>query len=137
RQPRRQRARGEARYTADIRRPGMLHAAVLRSPYAHARVQRIDVSRALDAPGVRAAVVPGDVHVLEETAGFQGAAVAAVAADTEGQARAAVELIEGDWGILEPVVDPQEAVTRGQLDGEPRRLERGDGERGLGEGDGV
>ena len=38
-----QRARGEARYTADIQLPGMLHAAVLRSPHAHARVQRLDL----------------------------------------------------------------------------------------------
>ncbi len=126
-----QRARGEARFTADIRLPGMLHAAVLRSPHAHARVQRIDVSRALEAPGVRAAVVPGDVHVLEEHAGFQGAAVAAIAADTEGQARAALELIDVEWEILEPLVDPEEAVSRGQLHGGPRRFERGDVDQGL------
>ncbi len=132
-----QRARGEARFTADIQLPGMLHAAVLRSPHAHARVRKIDVSRALEAPGVRAAVVPGDVHVLEELAGFQGASVAAVAADTEGQARAALDLIDVEWEILEPLVDPEEAVSRGQLHGEPRRFERGDVEQGLAEPDVV
>jgi len=121
-----QRARGEARYTGDIRLPGMLHAAVLRSPHAHARVKRVDVARALAAPGVRAAVVPGDTHVLEETAGFQGAAVAAVAADTEGQARAALELIDVEWELLDPVIDPEQAVAQGALHGEPRRFERGD-----------
>ena len=115
----------------------MLHAAVLRSPHAHARVGRIDASRALAAPGVRAAVVPGDVHVLEELAGFQGAAVAAVAADTERQARAALELIDVEWEVLEPLVDPEEAVARGALHGEPRNFERGDVERGLAEADVV
>src|SRR5918999_4150906 len=47
------RARGQAPYTADVRLPGMLHAAVLRSPHAHARVKRLDAARALAAPGVR------------------------------------------------------------------------------------
>src|SRR2546430_17234432 len=47
------RARGEARYTQDLRLPGMLHAAVLRSPHARARVKKISVERALGAPGVR------------------------------------------------------------------------------------
>src|SRR6185437_13349817 len=46
-----ERVRGEARYTADVQLPGMLHAALLRSPHAHARVKRIDVSRAAAAPG--------------------------------------------------------------------------------------
>ena len=71
------RARGEARYTADLRLPGMLHAAVLRSPHARARVKRIDFSRTLEAPGVRAAVGPGDAHVLVDEPGFHGEAVAA------------------------------------------------------------
>jgi carbon-monoxide dehydrogenase large subunit len=43
---------GEARYTQDVTLPGMLHAAILRSPYAHARIRRIDLSRALALPGV-------------------------------------------------------------------------------------
>ena len=52
------RARGEARYTSDLRLPGMLHAAVLRSPHARARVRKISLERALAAPGVRGAVGP-------------------------------------------------------------------------------
>jgi CO/xanthine dehydrogenase Mo-binding subunit len=131
------RARGEARYTADVQLPGMLYAAVLRSPHAHARVKRIEVGRALAAPGVRAALAPGDSDVLQELAGFQGAAVAAVAADTEGQARAALELIDVDWEVLEPVIDAEEAVRRGELHGEPRTYERGDVDRGLAEADAV
>ena len=60
-----ERARGEAVYTADLQLPGMLHTAVLRSPYAHARVRSIDLGPALAAPGVHAAVGPSDLDVLE------------------------------------------------------------------------
>jgi CO/xanthine dehydrogenase Mo-binding subunit len=120
------RARGEARYTADLQLPGMLHAAVLRSPHARARVKRIDLSPALGAPGVRAAIGPGESHVLVEEAGYQGVAVAAVAADTFAQARAAADLIDVEWEVGEPLLDPDEAVQRGQLLEEPRHYERGD-----------
>ena len=60
----------------------MLHAAVLRSPYAHARVKSIDLAPALALPGVRGAVGPGEAPGLEHEAGYSGAPVAAVAADT-------------------------------------------------------
>jgi CO/xanthine dehydrogenase Mo-binding subunit len=132
-----QRARGEARYTADLRLPGMLHAAVLRSPHAHARVKRIDLARALKAPGVRAAIGPGDAHVLVHEAGYPGVAVAAVAAEDYGQARAALGLIEIEWEVLEPLLDADEAVRRGQLLEEPRRYERGDVEQALADADVV
>jgi xanthine dehydrogenase YagR molybdenum-binding subunit len=132
-----QRARGEARYTADLRLPGMLQAAVLRSPHAYARVKRIDLSRALDAPGVFAAIGPGDAHVLVEEAGYAGVAIAAVAAETYGEARAAVELIEVEWDVQEPLLDADEAVRRGQLLDEPRRYERGDVDRALADADVV
>ena len=132
-----QRARGEARYTADVQLPGMLHTAVLRSPHAYARVKSIDLSRALAAPGVRAAIGPDDLDVLVDEAGYPGVAVAAVAADTFDAARDAVALIEVDWDVLEPVLDPDEAVGRKQLLIEPRRYERGDVERGFAEADAV
>jgi CO/xanthine dehydrogenase Mo-binding subunit len=132
-----QRARGEARYTADIRLPGMLHAAVLRSPRAHARVKRIDLAPALALPGVRAALGPGEASGLEEEAGFAGAAVAAVAADTFHQARAAVEAIEVEWEELEVVLDPDDAVRRELFTADPRRYERGDVERAIAEADVV
>ena len=131
------RARGEARYTADIRLPGMLHAAVLRSPHSHARVAKISFDEALSAPGVRAALGPGDVEVLTDETGFQGQAVAAIAADTLQQARAARELIEVEWELREPLLDPDEAVRRGQLVGQPSRYERGDVDRALAEADVV
>jgi CO/xanthine dehydrogenase Mo-binding subunit len=122
-----QRARGEALYTADLTFPGMLHAAVLRSPYAHARVKRIDLAPALAAAGVRAAVGPGELDVLTGEPGYHGAAVAAVAAETFAQAQAALRLVHVEWEVLEPLLDPEEAVRVGRfVDGEPRRSERGD-----------
>jgi xanthine dehydrogenase YagR molybdenum-binding subunit len=132
-----ERVRGEARYTADIRLPGMLHAAVLRSPHAHARVTRIDLGPALALPGVRAGLGPGEANGLEAEAGFQGAPVAAVAADTLAQARAALAAIDVEWEVLEAILDPDEAVRRGALTGEPRRSERGDVEQGFAEADVV
>jgi len=132
-----ERVRGEARFTADVRLPGMLHAAVLRSPHAHARVERIDLAPALALPGVRAAIGPGEASGLEEEAGYAGAAVAAVAADTFAQARAAVAAIDVEWEALEAMLDPDEAVRRGLFTAEPRRDERGDVERALAEADAV
>ena len=130
-----ERARGEARYTADIRLPGMLHTAFLRSPHPHATLTRIHAARAKDAPGVRGVLVAGEVEWLSSDAAYEGQAVAAVAADTDGQARAAVELIEAEWDVHEPLLDPEEAVRRGSLIGEERRYARGDYERGLAEAD--
>ena len=128
-----QRVRGEARYTADIKLPGMLHAAVLRSPHAHAKVRQIDLAPALALPGVRAAIGPGEAHGLEEEAGWAGAPVAAVAADTYAQARAAAGAIVVEWEQLEVVLDPDEAVRRGLVTGESRRAERGDVDRAFAE----
>jgi xanthine dehydrogenase YagR molybdenum-binding subunit len=115
----------------------MLHAAVLRSPYASARVRRIDLAPALALPGVRAAIGPGDCHVLSDRAGFPGQPIAAVAADSLSQGRAAVEAISVEWAQAEPLLDPDEAVRRGELLDEPRRYERGDLEHGLAEADVV
>ncbi len=131
------RARGEARYTADITLPGMLHAAVLRSPQAYARVKSISLDRALAAPGVRAAIGPGEANTLTDEPGFQGQPVAAIAAETYGQARAALALVDVDWEVLEPLVDPDEAVRRGQLVGEASRFERGDVGKAIAEADVV
>ena len=131
------RVRGEARYTADIKLPGMLHAAVLRSPHAHARVRRIDLAPALALPGVRAAIGPGEADGLEEEAGWAGAPVAAVAADTFAQARAAVEAVDVEWEELAVVLDPEDAVRRGLVTGEARRSERGDVDRAFAEADVV
>jgi CO/xanthine dehydrogenase Mo-binding subunit len=132
-----ERVRGEARYTADIQLPGMLHAALLRSPYAHASVARIDFCAALGLPGVRAAIGPGEIKGLEEEAGFVGAPVAAVAAETAGQARAALEAVEIEWEPLEAVLDPDDAVAQGLVTAPPAAYERGDFERALADADVV
>ena len=129
-----QRARGEARYTADIQLPGMLHTAVLRSPYARARITAIDLGPARAAVGVRAVLGPGELELLTDEPGYVGQAVAAVAADTMGQAQAAVAAISVEWEVLEPLLDPDEAVRRESYTNDgPDRYERGDYDRALAE----
>ena len=105
-----QRARGEALFTADLKLPGMLHTAVLRSPHAHARVNDIDVSRALEPPGVLPRSGRTSATCSKEPP-FHGAPVAAVAAEPD-RAREALALIDVEWEELEPLLDPEEAVRR-------------------------
>jgi xanthine dehydrogenase YagR molybdenum-binding subunit len=133
----RQRADGTARYTADLQLPGMLHAAILRSPYANARATRIDTSRAREAAGVRAILEPGAISQLSADANYHGAPVLAIAADTYGEALRAVELVDVEWEVGEPLLDPEEAVKRDSLIEEPRRYSRGDVEQALADADVV
>src|SRR5262249_28901504 len=99
---------GRARYTFDLKLPGMLHAAVLRCPHPHARLKRIDTTQAQAHPGVRA------VRVMEEKEPrFAGAEVAAVAATSLAAARAALELIQVEYEKLPFVTDPDEARRSG------------------------
>ena len=132
----RARARGEAVFTADVRLPGLLQAAVLRSPFARARLRRLDLDAARAAPGVRAVVGPGELDVLTRDCGYEGAPVAAVCAETHEQARRALALARPEWQELEPLLDPDEAVRRGELHGR-REYERGDLEQGLADADAV
>jgi CO/xanthine dehydrogenase Mo-binding subunit len=133
-----ERARGEAVYTADLRLNGMLHAAVLRSPHASASVARIDLAPALGLPGVHAVLGPEEIPQLVGDCNYEGQAVAAVCADSLTEARAAMEAIEVEWDVREPLLDPDEAVRRGQfVDDEPRVRERGDYEQGLADADVV
>jgi xanthine dehydrogenase YagR molybdenum-binding subunit len=131
-----ERVRGEATYTADLQLPGTLHTAVLRSPHAHARVARLDLAPALSAPGVRAAIGPGDSGVLTDECGFEGVAVAAVCAETRADADSALDLIHVEWEVLDARLDPDEAVARGEVLSN-RTRERGDVEHGLAEADVV
>jgi CO/xanthine dehydrogenase Mo-binding subunit len=131
------RARGEARYTQDLRLPGMLRTAVLRSPHARARVKRIDLGPAREAPGVRGLIGPGDLEALTNEPNYEGQAVAAVAADTFEDARAAVSLIGVEWEVLDPLLDADAALERESFVAEPRRYERGDVEQGFAEADAV
>ncbi|MBA3717107.1 MAG: xanthine dehydrogenase family protein molybdopterin-binding subunit [Actinobacteria bacterium] len=132
-----ERARGEAVYTADLQLPGMLHVAVLRSPHAHARVTQLDLARASEAPGVRAVLTPDDLDVLTREPGYPGAAIAAVAADTYDLAAEALELADIEWEVLQPLLDPDEAVQQGSLIDEPERYDRGNVEQGFAEADVV
>ena len=116
RQDARERVRGEARYTADIQLPGMLHTAVLRSPHAHARVQTIDLAPALALPGVRGALGPGEAKGLEEEAGLLRRRRSRRSRPTRSSRRArALEAIDVEWELLEAVLDPEEAVAREQF----------------------
>ncbi len=133
-----ERARGQAPYTADIQLPGMLHAAVLRSPHARARVSSIDLAPVRSLPGVRAAIGPDDLDQLTDEPGYVGHAIAAVAAETVGQAGAAVEQIAVEWELLEPLLDPDEAVRQSSyVDDGPDPYERGDFERAVAGADAV
>jgi CO/xanthine dehydrogenase Mo-binding subunit len=131
------RARGQAQFTADLQLPGMLHTAVLRSPYARARVTRIDLEAARSSRGVRAVIGPSDLDALTDGPGYVGHAVAAVAAETFGQAQAAVQKLDLDWEVLEPLLDPDEAVRQESFVSDVKTYERGDFERGVAEADVV
>jgi CO/xanthine dehydrogenase Mo-binding subunit len=133
-----ERATGRAKYTADLQLPGMLHTAVLRSPYARARVNKLNFEAARAAPGVRAVIGPDDLDALTNEPGYVGHAVAAVAADSFGQAREAVARLAPDWDVLEPVLDPDEAVRQKSWTNDgPEEYERGDFDRGVSEADVV
>ena len=114
---------GAARYTDDLTRPGMLHAAVLGSPYPSARVRTIDTAAARALPGVRAVLTGADLparrwglFVDDETplavgaVRYVGEPVAAVAATDPATARAALALIEADYEELTPVLGIEEAL---------------------------
>ena len=126
-----QRARGQALYTADLQLPGMLHTAVLRSSHARARVANIDLDAARRAPGVRAVLGPGELDVLKEDPGYVGQAVAAVAAETFGQARRALEKLTVQWQVLEPLLDADEAVRQESFVSDVKTYERGDFQHAL------
>jgi carbon-monoxide dehydrogenase large subunit len=125
---------GAARYLEDLRLTGVAYTAILRSPYAHARIRSIDVSRAAAAPGVVGVFTGKDFehlgalpcawqaggvenHVATPRAleidrvTFTGAGVAAVVAESRAQAEDALELIEVDWEPLDVVVGVEHAIA--------------------------
>jgi CO/xanthine dehydrogenase Mo-binding subunit len=122
-----EKATGRALYIADLVRPGMLHAAIVQSPHAHARIRGCDTAAALALPGVRAVVTGDDLDAahrmgafIKDEPGFAkgkvryvGEIVAAVAADTEAIARRAARLVRVDYEVLPAVVDPEAAVAPG------------------------
>src|SRR3954454_5537850 len=90
-------ASGKMKYPSDIRPEGTLFGAMLYSPHAHAKVKSIDISAAEKMPGVKAALViagPGT------TLRYHGDDIAAVAAETEEQARDAIRAIKVEYDVL-------------------------------------
>ncbi len=109
--------RGQGNYVDDIKLPGMLYGAILRSPHAHARLVAVDTSAAEAHPQVRAVItgetlagldlawmptLSGDVQAVLATdkVRFQGQEVAFVVADSHYAARDALELIDVDYEAL-------------------------------------
>src|SRR5713101_1626022 len=129
---------GQARYTDDFVLPGMVFMAVVRSPYAHARIRRIDTKKAASMPGVLgvftgqqlkdagfgsipcAWVVPGSdtktppyPPVAIDTVRYVGNAVAIVVAQDRYQAKDAADAVDVDYDALKPVVDAFKATEKG------------------------
>jgi len=116
---------GRARYCFDVQFPGMLHAAVVRSPHAHARIERVEVSDAEKMPGVHATYVverllgPAELKVKPANPGpyprirYEGAPVAAVAAATAAQAEDAARAIRVEYEVLPHVADIDDARKEG------------------------
>ena len=122
-------ALGDKPFAADLRRPGLLHAALVFSGHPRALLRGLDTSAAVAAPGVRAVLdwrdVPGERRVglivadwpllvaVGECCRYVGDIVAVAVAETELQARRAAALVRADWSPLPPVTDPEEALAEG------------------------
>src|SRR5262245_1404512 len=120
--------KGTAIYTIDRALPGMLHAKILRSPHAHARIRNIDTVRATQHPGVHAVVTARDLAGLNAIYGvrikdqpvlaidkvrYHGDVVAAVVAEDETTAFQALSLIDVDYDVLPPVMTIDDALASG------------------------
>ncbi len=128
---------GKALYGADVDLPGLLHGQVLRSPHAHAKILKIDTSRARAHPEVRAVVTSADLPTLPnepvamgpgpkpngrelsnnvlagEKALYKGHAVAALAATSAHAAEEALDLIDVEYEVLPAVIDVEAAMAPG------------------------
>ncbi|MBI3075765.1 MAG: molybdopterin-dependent oxidoreductase [Deltaproteobacteria bacterium] len=119
-------AMGDAKYTADMRLPGMLYGKVLRSPFPHARIRQIETARAKGLTGVRAVITAADtpkikyglvvddeLPLCDDRVRYVGDEVAAVAAIDRDTAEEALDLIEVEYEELPAVFDPEEALRPG------------------------
>jgi len=118
---------GQAIYTVDVKLPGMAHGKILRSPYAHARLIRVDAAKAEKLPGVFAVITREDQRRLNmfgaaykdqtivavDKVRYAGDPVAAVAAVNEATAEEALALIEVDYEELPAVTGLDEALAPG------------------------
>ena len=119
---------GRARYLSDMELPGMAHARLLRSPYAHARLLRVDLRAAREVPGVYAVVAASDLTFCDpfygpalrdrpllasEVVRYEGEPVVAVAAVDEATAAEALDLVEVEYEELPAVTTLEEALAPG------------------------
>ncbi|KWX04249.1 carbon monoxide dehydrogenase [Carbonactinospora thermoautotrophica] len=119
--------RGKGTYVDDVKLPGMLHGAILRSPFAHARIVSIDTSAAEAHPKVKAVITGKTLESMNlawmptlsldtqavlatDKVRFQGQEVAFVVAEDHYSARDALELIDVEYEPLPAVVDPRRAL---------------------------
>jgi xanthine dehydrogenase YagR molybdenum-binding subunit len=110
---------GKAKYSFDRNLPGLIYAKILRSPHGHAKIKSIDLAPAEAAPGVKA------VHEIKRAGAelhFHGDEIAAVAAETEEQARDALRAIKIEYEVLPAVTREEEALKTA---GRPRAQEQG------------
>lgn len=153
-----ERVSGTALYPSDVHLPRMLHAAILRCPYPHAVVRKVDVSAAEKMPGV-CAVISGSspdadlswtyskeirTKIFDPRCRFEGEAVAAVAAETIYQAWDAVRAITAEYDVLPFIADEMKSLETGSPGlhpgGNTARIDgysRGDVSRGFGDADAV
>ena len=119
---------GHGRYAADLSLPGMVHGRLLYAGRPHARIRRIDPSRARALEGVVAVITQADgpagkygnlvrdrTLFAGDVVRFEGEAVAAVAAVSRETAAAACQLIDVEYESLEPVLEPEAALAGGPL----------------------
>lgn len=119
-----QKVGGAAVYAVDVTLPDMLWAKVVRSPIAHARIKKIDAAKALALPGVKAVLTGADLAgarigkkivdmplLAEGVVRYCGEKVAAVAAESEAIAAAAVDLIDVEYEELPVITDPIQAMA--------------------------
>ena len=151
---------GAGKYTDDLTLPGMLIGKILHSPYPHARIRRIDTSRAEKLEGVVAVVIGKDApnpygilpvghdeHALAvDKVRYVGDNVACVVGVSEAVAERALELVDVEYEVLPAYFDPEDsmnAVTNLIHDNKPQNLEKdyhhvfGDPEKGFAEADQV
>ena len=117
---------GKALYTGDLKFPGMVHGKVLRCPYTHARIRRIDASKAENIPGVLGVLTRDNLKLATsylggiikdqpvialEKARYAGDVVAAVAALDERVAEEAIKAIEVDYEELPTAMSVEEALS--------------------------
>lgn len=151
----REKVTGRARYTTDVVRPGMLHAVFVRAPIARGRITSLDLTGALQMPGVvdalSAETLPrpiraGGVSLFDLEVRYAAQPVAAVCAESRDAALAAASAVRMTYDAAPPVLTfdaalaPDAPVVRGRsnvMRGSPAVVERGDVDRGLREADVV